>query len=110
MSVRHAKTSTAPTPEERATLAQWSGQGGVDHDLNAYYTPTRLAAAMWALAHQHGFTGGRVLEPSIGGGVFAETAPGTAPITFAAAVLRAAGMPQDRLDEFLALAGAELRP
>ncbi|MCV2447388.1 DJ-1/PfpI family protein [Paracoccus sp. DMF] len=38
------------------------------------------------------------------------TAPGTAPITFAAAVLRAAGLPQDRLDEFLALAGAELRP
>ncbi|MHA0048581.1 SNF2-related protein [Deinococcus sp. PEB2-67] len=75
------RTSTAPTPEERATLAQWSGQGGVDHDLNAYYTPTRLAAAMWALAHQHGFTGGRVLEPSIGGGVFAETAPGTAQMT-----------------------------
>jgi len=38
------------------------------------------------------------------------TAPGTAPITFAAEVLRAAGLPQDKLDEFLALAGAELRP
>lgn len=41
------------------------------------------------------------------GGVI--TAPGTAPATFAAEVLRAAGLPQDRLDEFLAIAGAEVR-
>lgn len=37
------------------------------------------------------------------------TAPGSAPITFAAEVLRAAGLPQDKLDEFLTRASAEVR-
>lgn len=37
------------------------------------------------------------------------TAPGTAPVTFAAEVLRAAGLPPDKLDEFLAIASAEVR-
>lgn len=41
------------------------------------------------------------------GGVI--SAPGSAPITFAAEVLRAAGLPRDKLDEFLTLAGAEVR-
>lgn len=70
-----------PTSEQRNVLAKFTGEGGVSGDLNAYYTPTKLAASMWALLHTHGFTGGRVLEPSIGGGVFAETAPATAQMT-----------------------------
>jgi|GEM_PF-1810756 len=69
------KEDRRATPAERDVLAKWSGQGGVDGDINAFYTPTKLSAAMWALMHTHGFTGGRVLEPSVGGGVFAETAP-----------------------------------
>jgi predicted RNA methylase len=75
------KTSSTPSAEERGVLAKWSGQGGVEADLNAYYTPTKLAASMWALMHQHGFSGGRVLEPSIGGGVFSEVAPNTVQMT-----------------------------
>lgn len=71
-----------PSAGEREVLSRWSGQGGVDSgSINAYYTPTKLAAAMWGLLHTHGFTGGRVLEPSIGGGVFAETAPASAQVT-----------------------------
>lgn len=37
------------------------------------------------------------------------TAPGTAPVTFAAEVLRAAGLPREQCDQFLALASAEVR-
>lgn len=67
---------TPATAEERETLAKWSGQGGVDGDRNAYYTPTKLAASMWEVMRRNGLpSDARVLEPSIGGGVFAETRP-----------------------------------
>ncbi|UXU75297.1 MULTISPECIES: DJ-1/PfpI family protein [unclassified Paracoccus (in: a-proteobacteria)] len=37
------------------------------------------------------------------------TAPGTAPVTFATEVLRAAGVPEPALEQFMALATAEVR-
>lgn len=63
------------TPEQRKVLASYTGNGGLDGDLNAHYTPTVLAGAMWQLLHNAGFSGGKVLEPSCGAGVFMETAP-----------------------------------
>lgn len=75
LSERLAADGTEPTPSERAVLAQYTGDGGTNGDLNAHYTPTGLAGAMWRLMHRAGFTTGTVLEPSMGAGVFFETAP-----------------------------------
>src|ERR1051326_5380760 len=38
--------------------------------LNAHYTAPEIVAAMWEMAEKMGFTGGRVLEPSMGSGNF----------------------------------------
>ena len=75
----------APTVDERETLKGYSGAGGTGAAgfgaLNEYYTPPKLAAAIWRLVQraQAPPTGGpgplHVLEPSAGTGVFAETAP-----------------------------------
>lgn len=43
--------------------------------VNAFYTDARVARAIWACVRQLGFTGGRVLEPSAGAGVFLGTMP-----------------------------------
>jgi N12 class adenine-specific DNA methylase len=43
--------------------------------INAHYTHPEIATAMWALARELGFTGGRVLEPGCGAGVFIGLAP-----------------------------------
>lgn len=65
-----------PTAEERRVLAAYTGDGGLDvGDVNAHYTPTKVATAMWRLLSRAGLNGGRVLEPSMGAGVFLETAP-----------------------------------
>ena len=76
-----------PTPEERQLLLAYSGVGGTNaafdgHGegntlglLNEYYTPSGVARAVWQIVERLGCTGGRVLEPSAGTGVFLETAP-----------------------------------
>lgn len=64
-----------PTPEERQILAQYTGEGGLSGDLNAHYTPTPLAAAMWKLLLRVGGEIKTALEPSMGNGVFFHTAP-----------------------------------
>ena len=95
-----------PTPQERATIALWSGWGAVpqlfDHPrftearqrlldladergydaarrstINAHYTAPDIAAQMWRGLAATGFTGGTVLEPGCGGGSFLATAPDT---------------------------------
>ena len=48
--------------------------------INAHYTHPQIAAAMWDLARELGFTGGRVLEPGCGAGVFVALAPAGAEI------------------------------
>ena len=42
---------------------------------NAHYTSPRIAHAMWQMAEQLGFDGGRVLEPSMGSGNFLGLTP-----------------------------------
>ena len=43
--------------------------------LNAHYTTPEIASCMWRLADSLGFSGGRVLEPGCGPGVFMDQAP-----------------------------------
>uniref|UniRef100_UPI002583D61D SNF2-related protein n=1 Tax=Pseudomonas sp. TaxID=306 RepID=UPI002583D61D len=62
--------------DERATLSQYSGNGGVGDSLNEFYTDTRVAAGMWKVLHDLGLPeGSTVLEPSAATGVFMHTAP-----------------------------------
>ncbi|MGO9954738.1 MAG: helicase-related protein [Solirubrobacteraceae bacterium] len=49
--------------------------------INAHYTHPAIARAMWALAAELGFEGGRVLEPGCGAGVFIGLAPVGAEMT-----------------------------
>ncbi len=55
------------TSEERGTAASASD--------TAYYTPLSVLSAMWDAIQHFGFTGGRVLEPSVGTGFFFGTMP-----------------------------------
>ena len=77
------------------TRAQWPGQREQLHELlgeqgyaaarrttiNAHYTHPAIARAMWELAGELGFEGGRVLEPGCGAGVFIGLAPVGAEVT-----------------------------
>jgi SAM-dependent methyltransferase len=71
------------------TRAEWAGEREQLHELvgehgyvaarrttiNAHYTHPLIARAMWKLASELGFEGGRVLEPGCGAGVFIGLAP-----------------------------------
>lgn len=70
------------TDEQKAALARYSGTGGnlVGADgrkgsAYEYYTPKPIAEGMWQLMRELGFSGGRVLDPSAGVGIFGATAP-----------------------------------
>jgi len=70
------------TPEAKAILAKYSGGGGnlvnADGTMGSdyeYYTPKPIAKAMWSLLGELGFSGGKVLDPSAGVGVFGSNAP-----------------------------------
>lgn len=70
------------TDEEKAVLARFSGYGGGLTDKDGkegspyeYYTPAAVAEGMWGMLAEMGFTGGKVLDPSAGSGVFAATRP-----------------------------------
>lgn len=43
--------------------------------INAYYTHPKIAQAIWQGLKQIGFTGGRILDPSMGTGIFFGTMP-----------------------------------
>lgn len=49
--------------------------------LYEFYTPTEVAGFMWELARHYGFSGGSVLEPSIGSGELALPAPSSSEVT-----------------------------
>ncbi|MCK9394267.1 MAG: hypothetical protein M0Q44_01585 [Methylobacter sp.] len=73
------------TDEQKATLAKYSGLGGalvgIDGQKGSayeYYTPKPIAQGVWGLAEELGFTGGKVLDPSAGVGIFSATAPESA--------------------------------
>lgn len=75
----------ALTDEQKSTLAKYSGLGGalvgIDGQKGSayeYYTPKPIAQGVWDLAKELGFTGGKVLDPSAGVGIFGATAPESA--------------------------------
>lgn len=77
--------ATLLTDEQKATLAKYSGLGGalvgIDGQKGSdyeYYTPLPIAAGIWDLAKELGFTGGKVLDPCSGVGIFGATAPESA--------------------------------
>ena len=67
---------------EKAILAQYTGSGGnlVSHNGRKgspyeYYTPKPIAEAAWSIMAELGFTGGKVLDPCAGSGIFGATRP-----------------------------------
>ncbi len=69
------------TDEEKSVLAKYSGLGGgltVNGEKGSayeYYTPPFVAEAAWGIMKEMGFSGGKVLDPCAGTGVFAATRP-----------------------------------
>lgn len=70
-------------PGIREALKGYSGSGGglvtaqnTKSSPFEYYTPKPIAAASWSVLASCGFNGGKVLDPSAGMGVFAQTKPG----------------------------------
>ena len=75
------------TPEEKLTLAKYSGTGGAlvgadgkKGSAYEYYTPKPIAEGVWELLQELGFQGGKVLDPCAGVGIFGATAPASAAI------------------------------
>ena len=70
------------TDADREVLAKYTGSGGnlVTADgkkgsAYEYYTPKPVAQGMWGLMEELGFSGGKVLDPCAGMGIFGATAP-----------------------------------
>lgn len=68
--------------EDKATLAQYTGCGGglirpdgKKGSAYEYYTPKAVAEGVWDVLNEMGFTGGRVLDPCAGTGIFGATSP-----------------------------------
>jgi len=75
------------TSEEKQALAKYSGTGGAligadgkKGSAYEYYTPKPIAEGIWTLMGELGFSGGKVLDPCAGVGVFGATAPLSAAI------------------------------
>lgn len=75
------------TDEQKAVLAKYSGNGGgiVGADgkvgsAHEYYTPAPISAAMWDCLKNMGFSGGKVLDPCSGSGIFGALAPENAAV------------------------------
>jgi SNF2 family DNA or RNA helicase len=75
------------TDEQKKTLASYTGNGGglIGQDgkkgsAYEYYTPVPVAAGIWDAMAEMGFSGGKVLDPSAGTGIFGSTAPRTAAV------------------------------
>jgi len=72
---------------DKAVLAKYSGTGGAligadgkKGSAYEYYTPAPIAAGMWNLLKELGFSGGKVLDPCAGTGIFSALAPDNAVI------------------------------
>lgn len=71
------------TDEQRAILARYTGNGGklIDNKTGQYgsafeyYTPEPVAKEIWTALEEMGFSGGKVLDPCAGVGIFGATAP-----------------------------------
>ncbi len=77
-----AESSGTLTDEGRAALMGYSGGGGLGESLTAFYTPTPLAAYVWALvSNLHDGRLKSALEPACGVGAFLMTAPAGVRVT-----------------------------
>lgn len=70
------------TAEDKNYISQYTGSGGLYKQgakgtgiLFEYYTPDEVVKRMWGLAMKYGFTGGYILEPSVGTGNFLKYVP-----------------------------------
>ena len=72
---RVGNDDTLLTEEDRATLRQYSGLGGIGGSIHEYYTPQWVAGGIWDLMAAMGQGPGNYLEPSAGAGVFHGTKP-----------------------------------
>lgn len=62
------------TEDEIDTLRQYSGNGGLaEGSQYEYYTPQHVAEGCWDALKAQGFSGGNVLDPSTGAGMFEAT-------------------------------------
>ncbi len=59
----------------RETLGEEEWKSAQNSIINAHYTDPQTVTAMWDMARRLGFTGGRVLEPSMGVGNFFSLMP-----------------------------------
>ncbi len=73
------------TAADKMTLAKYSGSGGglkardgKTGSAHEYYTPAPVAQAMWKAIEEMGFSGGKVLDPCGGSGIFGAFAPESA--------------------------------
>ena len=71
--------------EQKQILAKYSGTGGAligadgkKGSAYEYYTPKPIAEGIWDLMGELGFSGGKVLDPCSGSGIFGATAPSSA--------------------------------
>jgi len=70
------------TAEDRTTLMQYSGRGGLTENSQfEYYTPAYVAEGVWDLMKSHGFENGNVMDPCTGAGVFSGTKPAGVVVT-----------------------------
>lgn len=67
---------------DKLALAKYTGNGGgligpdgLKGSAYEYYTPKPIAAGIWEILKENGFSGGKVLDPSAGTGIFGATAP-----------------------------------
>lgn len=70
------------TDADREVLAGYSGNGGAligadgkKGSAYEYYTPKPIAEGIWGALEEMGFSGGKILDPCAGVGVFGATAP-----------------------------------
>lgn len=76
------------TDEQRLILGKYTGNGGNLLDVETgkrgsdyeYYTPKPIAENIWEVLTSMGFSGGKVLDPCAGVGIFGATAPLSAAI------------------------------
>lgn len=79
----NADPTLFPTAAEKSELALFSGWGGglVNPETKEkgspyeYYTPKPIAEGIWDVLKDLGFSGGKVLDPSSGTGIFGATSP-----------------------------------
>ena len=75
------------TSQDKLALAKYSGTGGAlvgadgkKGSAYEYYTPKPIAEGVWSTLAELGFSGGKVLDPCAGVGIFGVTAPASAAV------------------------------